>query len=49
MCLFVDQVKDNTAKNTGGATSGPHGHGEKGEEKEGLVDKIKDKLNMGKK
>ncbi|SMR54607.1 unnamed protein product [Zymoseptoria tritici ST99CH_3D1] len=48
------EVKDNTAKNTGGATSGPHGHGsagegKEGEQKESLMDKVKDKLHSGKK
>lgn len=40
----TDEVRDNTSRNTGGA-SAPGGHG--AEEKEGLVDKIKDKLHMG--
>ncbi|CZT17760.1 uncharacterized protein RCC_03597 [Ramularia collo-cygni] len=45
----TEQVKDNTAKNMGGATSGPNGGKEEGKEKESVVDKIKDKLNIGKK
>lgn len=47
-------TSDNTAKNTGGATGGPHSHGhnqggESGEGKEKFIDKVKDKLHIGKK
>nr|POF07816.1 hypothetical protein CFP56_66108 [Quercus suber] len=55
----TSQVKDNTAANTGGATGGPNtgnttssssaGAHSDATEKEGLVDKIKDKLHIGKK
>jgi len=42
--VMVDEVRDNTSKNTGSAHA--HGHDSAGHEKEGMVDKIKDKLHM---
>ncbi|KAM3419959.1 hypothetical protein BST61_g3275 [Cercospora zeina] len=53
----TSEVADNTAANTGGATGGPgsnsnnssHNDNTSGGEKQGALDKIKDKLNIGKK
>lgn len=46
----VEEVSDNTAANTGGATSGPSGSKspESGEKKEKFMDKIKSKFNKNK-
>ncbi|KAF2164115.1 hypothetical protein M409DRAFT_56827 [Zasmidium cellare ATCC 36951] len=46
----TDEVKDNTAKNTGGATAGPKDETPASGEKKGkFLDKVKDKLPFGKK
>ncbi|KAI5365927.1 hypothetical protein Slin15195_G074550 [Septoria linicola] len=42
----TSEVADNTAANTGGASSGPHG-GNESAEKQGAMDKIKGKLHIG--
>jgi hypothetical protein len=45
----TETTRDNTSANTGGnsSTIPPTGHGEHGEQKEGIVDKVKDALHMG--
>jgi hypothetical protein len=40
-------TRDNTHANTGSATDPHSGTGAHGEEKEGIVDKVKDALHMG--
>jgi hypothetical protein len=53
LTVLIGTTKDKTAKNTGGASGGPHDgkdeSGEQGEGKEKFMDKVKDKLHMGKK
>ena len=44
---LTESTRDNTSANTGSSTIPPSGKGEHGEQKEGIVDKVKDALHMG--
>ena len=48
---LTETTRDNTSANAGNtgnsSTIPPTGHGEHGEQKEGIVDKVKDALHMG--
>ena len=49
LTVSTETTRDNTSANTGGnsSTIPPTGQGEHGEQKEGIVDKVKDALHMG--
>jgi hypothetical protein len=44
---LTESTRDNTSANTGSSTIPSSGAGEHGEQKEGIVDKVKDALHMG--